>query len=75
MTKDFRGELGQLTQVGERHFYPLVGVHAQTFIANRFALIGDAATNSAKTVSQYPAPVSTPLAPMLLKYPALSVPN
>ncbi|CAC9609624.1 Ubiquinone biosynthesis hydroxylase, UbiH/UbiF/VisC/COQ6 family [uncultured Gammaproteobacteria bacterium] len=43
MTKDFRGELGQLTQVGERHFYPLVGVHAQTFIANRFALIGDAA--------------------------------
>lgn len=43
MTKDFRGELGQLTQVGERHFYPLVGVHAKTFIANRFALIGDAA--------------------------------
>ncbi|BAS67717.1 MAG: FAD-dependent hydroxylase [Gammaproteobacteria bacterium] len=43
MTQDFRGELGQLTQVGERHFYPLVGVHADTFIANRFALVGDAA--------------------------------
>ncbi|SFV87757.1 2-octaprenyl-3-methyl-6-methoxy-1,4-benzoquinol hydroxylase [hydrothermal vent metagenome] len=43
MTKDFKGELGQLTQVGERHFYPLVGVHAQTFIAERFALVGDAA--------------------------------
>ncbi len=43
MTQDFRGELGQLTQAGERHFYPLVGVHAATFIANRFALIGDAA--------------------------------
>ncbi len=43
MTQDFRGELGQLTQAGERHFYPLVGVHAATFIADRFALIGDAA--------------------------------
>ncbi|SMN00847.1 2-octaprenyl-3-methyl-6-methoxy-1,4-benzoquinol hydroxylase [uncultured Candidatus Thioglobus sp.] len=43
MTKDFRGELGQMSQVGERHSYPLVGVHAQTFIAQRFALIGDAA--------------------------------
>ncbi|SMN11593.1 2-octaprenyl-3-methyl-6-methoxy-1,4-benzoquinol hydroxylase [uncultured Candidatus Thioglobus sp.] len=43
MTKDFRGELGNMRQVGERHSYPLVGVHAQTFIAQRFALIGDAA--------------------------------
>ncbi|HAO70863.1 MAG TPA: FAD-dependent hydroxylase [Gammaproteobacteria bacterium] len=42
ITKDFRGELGQMTQSGERHSYPLVAVHAQTFIANRFALIGDA---------------------------------
>ncbi|HAD99250.1 MAG TPA: FAD-dependent hydroxylase, partial [Gammaproteobacteria bacterium] len=33
----------QMTQSGERHSYPLVAVHAQTFIANRFALIGDAA--------------------------------
>lgn len=43
MTNDFRGELGEMTQLGERYSYPLVGVHAQTFIANRFALIGDAA--------------------------------
>jgi ubiquinone biosynthesis UbiH/UbiF/VisC/COQ6 family hydroxylase len=43
ITQDFKGELGQMTQSGERHSYPLVGVHAQTFIANRFALIGDAA--------------------------------
>lgn len=43
ITQDFKGELGQLHQVGERYCYPLVGVHAQTFIANRFALIGDAA--------------------------------
>ncbi|HAZ34219.1 MAG TPA: FAD-dependent hydroxylase, partial [Gammaproteobacteria bacterium] len=35
ITKDFRGELGQMTQSGERHSYPLVAVHAQTFIANR----------------------------------------
>jgi len=43
ITKDFRSELGQMTQSGERHSYPLVAVHAQTFIADRFALIGDAA--------------------------------
>lgn len=43
ITKDFRGELGKMTQSGERHSYPLVAVHAQTFIADRFALIGDAA--------------------------------
>ncbi len=39
----FKKELGQMTQVGERHSYPLMGVHAQTFIAKRFALVGDAA--------------------------------
>ncbi|MBT4123079.1 MAG: 5-demethoxyubiquinol-8 5-hydroxylase UbiM [Candidatus Ruthia sp.] len=43
ITKDFKGVFGQMTQSGERHSYPLVGVHAQTFIADRFALIGDAA--------------------------------
>lgn len=43
ITQDFKGELGQMQQIGERHSYPLVGVHAQTFIAERFALIGDAA--------------------------------
>ncbi len=43
ITKDFKGVFGQMTQSSERHSYPLVGVHAQTFIADRFALIGDAA--------------------------------
>ncbi|MBW5291310.1 MAG: 2-octaprenyl-3-methyl-6-methoxy-1,4-benzoquinol hydroxylase [Candidatus Ruthia sp. Asou_11_S2] len=42
MTQSFKGELGQMMQVGERHSYPLVATHAQTFIAKRFALIGDA---------------------------------
>ena len=43
ITQSFKGELGGMTQSGERYSYPLVAVHAQTFIANRFALIGDAA--------------------------------
>lgn len=37
------GQLGKMTQVGERFTYPLVGVHANRFYARRFALIGDAA--------------------------------
>jgi len=43
ITQSFKSELGKMTQSGQRHSYPLVAVHAQTFIANRFALIGDAA--------------------------------
>lgn len=43
MTRDFKGALGQMTQIGARHSYPLVAAHARTFIAPRFALIGDAA--------------------------------
>ncbi len=39
----FNGKLGQMKQIGERHSYPLVGIHAQKFRATRFALIGDAA--------------------------------
>ena len=42
VTEFFKGELGQMTQAGPRHSYPLIGTHAQTFIAQRFALIGDA---------------------------------
>ena len=41
--KGFNNRLGAMNQIGERHSYPLVGVHAQHFKANRFALIGDAA--------------------------------
>jgi len=39
----FNRKLGQMKQIGDRHSYPLVGIHAQKFRATRFALIGDAA--------------------------------
>jgi ubiquinone biosynthesis UbiH/UbiF/VisC/COQ6 family hydroxylase len=42
ITESFKGEFGDMKQEGERHSYPLIATHAQTFIANRFALIGDA---------------------------------
>ena len=34
---------GEMKLIGQRYSYPLVAVHAKRFIANRFALIGDAA--------------------------------
>lgn len=37
------GKLGDMTMVGEKHRYPLVGVHARKFYAKRYAVIGDAA--------------------------------
>jgi ubiquinone biosynthesis UbiH/UbiF/VisC/COQ6 family hydroxylase len=37
------GRLGSLRLCGERHHFPLVGVHADRFVAQRFALVGDAA--------------------------------
>jgi len=36
-------KLGAMKQTGERYHYPLVGVHARKFYANRFALVGDSA--------------------------------
>ncbi|MBT3276661.1 5-demethoxyubiquinol-8 5-hydroxylase UbiM [Candidatus Thioglobus sp.] len=42
ITHFFKHEFGEMTQAGVRHSYPLIGTHAQTFIAQRFALIGDA---------------------------------
>lgn len=39
----FDGRLGAMTMQGERHLYPLVAVYARRFVADRFALIGDAA--------------------------------
>jgi len=38
-----QGRLGKMKQKGKRYPYPLVGVHANRFLAKRFALIGDAA--------------------------------
>ncbi len=43
MTKRFSGRLGAMKQAGSRHLYPLVGVYAQRLVAQRAALIGDAA--------------------------------
>jgi ubiquinone biosynthesis UbiH/UbiF/VisC/COQ6 family hydroxylase len=44
MVRDqFGGALGEMRLVGERYAYPLVGVYARRFVAERFALIGDAA--------------------------------
>ncbi len=37
------GKLGDMELVGDKHRYPLVGVHARKFYAKRYALIGDAA--------------------------------
>lgn len=35
--------LGEMSMRGARHLYPLVAVYAQRFVAERFALVGDAA--------------------------------
>lgn len=39
----FEHRLGAMTLVTKRHSYPLMGVIANRFVANRFALVGDAA--------------------------------
>jgi ubiquinone biosynthesis UbiH/UbiF/VisC/COQ6 family hydroxylase len=39
----FGNRLGDMRLTGERHAYPLVAVHATRFVADRFALVGDAA--------------------------------
>lgn len=43
MTGFFEHRLGDMTQAGSRHAYPLVAVYAQRFVGQRSALIGDAA--------------------------------
>ncbi|MFT3763685.1 MAG: 5-demethoxyubiquinol-8 5-hydroxylase UbiM [Pseudoxanthomonas sp.] len=43
VTGYFEGRLGEMTQDGSRHAYPLVAVYAERFVARRSALIGDAA--------------------------------
>ena len=39
----FEGRLGRMKLQGKRHAYPLVGVYANRFVVQRFALLGDAA--------------------------------
>lgn len=43
MMEQLDGKLGDMTLVGDKHRYPLVGVHARKFYAKRYAVIGDAA--------------------------------
>ncbi len=38
-----QGRLGPMRALGPRHAYPLVAVYAHRFVADRFALVGDAA--------------------------------
>lgn len=44
--------LGNISLVGKRYHYPLKGVHAKQFYANRFALIGDAAVGMHPVTAQ-----------------------
>ena len=39
----FGNDFGEMSQIGERHSYPLMGVIADSFVKKRFALLGDAA--------------------------------
>lgn len=43
MTRRFDGQLGDMRLVSTRHAYPLVGVWARRLVAQRFAVVGDAA--------------------------------
>ena len=43
MTARFQHRLGEMRVAGPRCAYPLLGVYARHFVANRFAVIGDAA--------------------------------
>lgn len=43
ISERFNDRLGKMTLSSKRYSYPLVGVHANQFVSNRFALIGDAA--------------------------------
>ncbi|MGY0632607.1 5-demethoxyubiquinol-8 5-hydroxylase UbiM [Luteimonas sp. A478] len=43
LQRRMRDRLGEVTMTGTRHVYPLVSVYADSFVAKRAALIGDAA--------------------------------
>lgn len=44
--------LGQVSICSQRFHYPLIGTHAQTFYANRYAIIGDAAVGMHPVTAQ-----------------------
>ena len=43
ITQRYQNRLGQMRLIGTRHAYPLVATYASRFVAERFALVGDAA--------------------------------
>ena len=45
VTQFFKAKLGDMKQKHKRYSYPLIAVHADTFIGKRFALMGDAAVS------------------------------
>ncbi len=52
INKRLNQRLGNIKLVGKRYHYPLKGVHAKQFYANRFALIGDAAVGMHPVTAQ-----------------------
>lgn len=52
INKRLNQRLGNISLVGKRYHYPLKGVHAKQFYANRFALIGDAAVGMHPVTAQ-----------------------
>ena len=43
VSSELRGRLGVIAPLGARHLYPLVATYAHRFVAQRLALVGDAA--------------------------------
>lgn len=43
ITRRFAGRLGTMEKIGKPNTYPLVGVYANRFVGQRYALVGDAA--------------------------------
>jgi 2-polyprenyl-6-methoxyphenol hydroxylase-like FAD-dependent oxidoreductase len=43
MENNFNNQFGKMKLIGKRYSYPMITVYSKKFVANRFALIGDAA--------------------------------
>ncbi len=43
MQNNFNNQFGKMKLIGKRYSYPMITVYSKKFVANRFALIGDAA--------------------------------
>ncbi len=51
LTRLYRGRLGPMRPVGQRHAVPVVTAYAQRFVGRRFAMIGDAAVGMHPTTA------------------------